>query len=581
MDRSLFLPTKPADLKALGWSQLDIILITGDAYVDHPSFGVAILGRYLESHGFKVGIIAQPDWQREADFKRLGKPRLCFGVTAGNMDSMINHYTARKKIRSEDAYSPAGKVGLRPNRATIIYTQKLKSIFKDVPVIIGGIEASLRRIPHYDYWSDKLRNSVLLDAKADLLIYGMAERSLLQVCRYLDEKININDLNDLPGTVSLVKEIDENQPHVTIKEFSKKYSVDDFYQMTKLFQISNQTKTVYMPFAGRFLRHNPPAEKLSEKEMNLLYDLPYQRTPHPDYKGNTIKAYEQIKTSVTSHRGCFGGCNFCAIGLHQGKAIQSRSEASIKNELQLISRTKGFGGTISDIGGPTANMYGMYCKKHIEATCPRNSCLYPDICPNLSTSHRDLKKLLKDVTKLRDIQHIFVASGIRFDLAILDGEYIDLLSANHTGGLVKLAPEHTEDSVLQHMNKPSFKKYENFYKRFKQASNKNKKKQFIVPYIIVGHPGARLEDTIAMAVYLKKHNIRLKQIQEFTPTPMTISTMMYYTGRDLQGRKINVPKGRDLRLQKALVQWFVPKNRKYIFEALSKAKRLDLKHFFS
>lgn len=579
MKKNRFLPISKNDLHARGWKELDVILITGDAYIDHPSFGAALLGRFLESKGYKVGIIAQPDWKSNEDFMRLGRPRICFGITSGNMDSMINHYTAQRKIRSQDAYSPAGKSGLRPNRATIIYTQKIKTVYKEVPIIIGGIEASLRRIPQYDYWSDKVRNSILFDSKADLLLYGMAERSLLDACRYIEEKGSLTGLDNLQGSVCITKK-KSSETFEMLPEYSKNFTKEDFYRMSQIFFRYANQKTIYQEFSGRYLKHNKPCKALTTVEMDEIYSLPFQRKPHPIYNGKTIKAYEQIKTSITSHRGCFGGCNFCAIGLHQGKKIQSRSEKSIIEEVRKISSDEKFNGTISDIGGPTANMYGMYCSIGIEATCPRRSCLYPEICPKLSTSHRDLKKMLSDAISLKSVNHLFVASGVRFDLAILDDSYIDILAQKYTGGLVKLAPEHTEDSVLQYMNKPSFAKYEKFHKKFSQFSKKAGKKQFIVPYVIVGHPGAKIQDTIEMAVYLKKHDIRLKQIQEFTPTPMSVSTMMYYTGKDMEGNKINIPKGRELKLQKALIQWFLPANRKYVLEAIKLAGRLDLRSFF-
>jgi len=572
-----FLPTSKKDLKNRGWKQLDIIIITGDVYVDHPSFGPVIIARSLEAEGFKVGIISQPDWHKDDDFKKLGKPRLFFGISSGNMDSMINHYTAMRKIRSEDAYSPSGKSGLRPNRATIVYTQKIRLIYKNIPVIIGGVEASLRRIPHYDYWSDKLRNSILFDSRADILVYGMGERSINTIARRLDDGEKINFLNDIPGTVVLGKKINDT---VELPEYYSNFTKNDFVIMYKTFWENFRDKVLIQKFVKGYLIHNPPAKPLSTAELDKIYDLEFMRQPHPDYKGKKIPAFTQIKDSVTAHRGCFGGCHFCAIGSHQGKTIRSRSINSITKELKSISAEPNFKGTISDIGGPSANMYGMSCKLGISETCKITSCLYPEICPHLETSHLEQKKLLTEVRKIRKINHTFISSGIRFDLALKDIDYIKTVAKYHTSGLLKLAPEHISPEVLNYMNKPSIKLYERFYDIYSSYCEKIGKKQYIVPYIIVGHPGSSLKETINLAVYLKKNGIKLKQVQQFTPTPMSQSTMMYYTGLDLDGKKISIPKGREVRLQKALVQWFVPQNRKLIIEALKNAGRKGLLDFF-
>jgi uncharacterized radical SAM protein YgiQ len=572
----MFLPTSKKEITQLGWKQLDVIIVTGDAYIDHPAFGAAIIGRYLLSKGFKVGIIAQPDWKKDQDFLALGEPRLFFGITAGNMDSMVNHYTARKKIRSNDAYSPQDKAGLRPNRASIVYSNKIKKLFKNVPVVLGGVEASLRRIPHYDYWSNKVRNSILFDSKADLLVYGMGERPILQVALALEAgEIPQN----IAGTTVISKQI-ASEPYHLLPEFHSKFSKQEFWQLNKEFLQNYRDKDLYMLFAGRYLKHNKPAEPLSTNEMDEIYNLEFERDLHPQYKNKRITAFEQIKTSVTAHRGCFGGCNFCAIGQHQGKTISSRSEKSILTEVDKITNQKYFHKNISDIGGPTANMYGTYCKLGISRTCTRNSCLMPDICPHLQTSQTSYKKLLTKVRKKEKVQNVFIGSGIRFDLALQDQDFIRQIAKNHTSGLLKLAPEHTNDRVLQKMNKPKFKYYQQFLEQYMKYSRQFGKKQFVVPYIIVGHPGETLQDTIELAYYLKKNNIRLKQIQQFTPTPMTISTLMYYTGKDLQNRKIYVPNGREIRLMKALVQWYKTKNRKLIREALQKAGRNDLTKFF-
>ena len=572
-----FLPTSQKDLKDRGWKQLDIIIITGDAYVDHPSFGPIIIARSLEAEGYKVGIISQPDWKSDADFKKLGRPKLFFGVSSGNMDSMINHYTALRKIRSEDAYSPDGKSGLRPNRAAIVYTQKIRSIFKDIPVILGGVEASMRRLPHYDYWSDKLRNSIIFDSRADILVYGMGERTINTIADRLNNGEDIKEMNNIPGTVVMGKEIESA---VVLPEFSSDLSKTDFLKMHKIFWHDFRDKILIQQFGKSFLIHNPPAKSLSTKELDKVYDLDFTRLPHPDYKGKQIPAFTQIKDSITAHRGCFGGCHFCAIGEHQGKTIRSRSINSIIKEIKNIAIDPNFKGTISDIGGPSANMYGMSCKLGISETCKITSCLFPDICPHLETSHEAQKKLLNEVRKLRRVKHSFISSGIRFDLALKDIDYIKTVAKYHTSGLLKLAPEHISPEVLHYMNKPSIKLYERFHGIYSDYCNDIGKRQFIVPYIIVGHPGSSLKETIQLATYLKKNGIKLKQIQQFTPTPMTQSTMMYYTGLDLDGKKINTPKGREIRLQKALVQWFVPQNKKLIIEALKNAGRRDLIDFF-
>ena len=572
-----FLITDKNELKIKGWKQLDIILISGDAYIDHPSFGSVLIARYLEYNGFKVGIISQPDWRNNRDFLKLGRPKLFFGITSGNMDSMVNHYTAQKKIRSSDAYSPGGKTGLRPNRATIVYTQKVRSLFKGVPIVIGGIEASLRRLPHYDFQGDKLRNSILFDSKADILVYGMGERTILNIANDLNNGKSIQSLSAIKGTVITFGNYEGG---VRLPEYTKFFSKEQFRKMHKIFEDNYRENVIVQKFGNRLLIHNPPAKPLSQNEMDNIYNLPFTREPHPMYSGNEIPAFKQICNSVTSHRGCFGGCNFCSLAFHQGKTIRSRSMDSIKNEIGVISKNKHFKGTISDIGGPTANMFGMSCKINLSETCKRTSCIYPSFCSNLDYSHRKQKKLLAEAMKLSKIRHLFISSGIRFDLALKDEGYIRQIAEHHTGGLLKLAPEHKSEKVLKFMKKPGFKQYEEFRKIFTDHSNKMGKKQYIVPYIIVGHPGSTLEDTIELAVYLKNNNIKLEQIQEFTPTPMTVSTLMYYTGKDMNGKKITVPKGREIRLRKALVQWFEPWNRKLIIEALKKAKRNDLIGFF-
>lgn len=560
----------------LGWNELDVIILSGDAYLDHPSFGAALIGRYLVANGYKTGIISQPDWRSDEDFLKLGKPRLFFGVTAGNMDSMVNHYTAQRKIRTFDAYSPEGKTGLRPDRATIVYTQCLKKLFKGVPVIIGGIEASLRRIPHYDFWSDKVRNSILLDSKADLLLYGMAEITVLKVAAHLSAEESLQSLTDLPGTVTTVTS--PPSEGVVLPCYEEVSDKDCFYEMNKLFQQKYRSDRLYQKSGLRYIRHNPPAEPLTEKEIDEIYALPFSRKPHPVYKEKIIPAFEQIKNSITSHRGCFGGCHFCALNYHQGKTVQSRSKESILTEVEKLVKEDFFHGTVSDIGGPSANMYGMRCN---ERDCQRSSCLVPSVCKHLDASHRKYSKMLAEVRKIDGVKNVFVASGIRTDLALQSISFIKQLVKSHTGGKLKLAPEHNSEKVLKLMNKADFRTYEHFVGLFEQYCSENSKRYSITPYIMVGHPGTTLHDAIELARYLKKNNLRLKQIQEFTPTPMTISSCMYYTGRDFgSGKKIHIPRGREVRLQKAIVQWFVPENRKYVIEILRKAERRELLSYF-
>ena len=562
-----FLPTRIEQ----GEPSFDIILVSGDAYIDHPAFGTAIIGRWLQAHGYRVGIIAQPDWHNPASFTRLGQPRLFFGVSAGNIDSIVAHYTPTGKPRSDDAYTPGGSSGARPDRATIVYSQMLRAAYPGTPIILGGIEASLRRLPHYDFMQQKVRNSVLFDSRADAIVYGMGERAILEVAQRLREGL---PLDDIPGLVCAVSTPHEEQPVLlpTPEECRA-----DLRALHLVLEQHHRSRTLYMPFAGRWLRHNPPAAPLGTDEMDAVYALPFQRAPHPDYAGQPIPAFQQIRDSITSHRGCFGGCRFCALGYHQGKAIQSRSEASILAEVAQLAAGTGFRGTISDIGGPTANMYGMRCRQGIAATCPRASCLQPDICPHLDTSHRAVRHLLRQAAAHPAVRHLFVASGIRFDLALREPGYIDDIATNYTGGHLKLAPEHTVPRVLAAMGKPGSERYEQFCQRFEQASQRAGKQQYVLPYIMIGHPGETLHETVELALWLRQRGIRVRQVQQFTPTPMSLSTCMYATGRDFAtGKPLHVPRGRELTLMKALVQWFLPQNHARVREALKLAGRPEL-----
>jgi len=543
----LFLPVNQSDLKERDWDYLDIILISGDAYIDHPSFAAAIIGRTLEAAGFRVGIIPQPDWRNDSAFTVLGKPRLFFGITAGNMDSMVNHYTAQRKLRNDDAYSPDGISGKRPDRAIIIYTNIIKRLFKGVPIVIGGIESSLRRIAHYDFWQDKVRNSILADSKADILIYGMGERPVTELAILLQKGIPVSSIQNLPSTVVFSSTFPAKED-IILPEAEKCSAKETFYQMTRQFEDNYRTKTIFQKTAGRWLKHNPPAKPLTTKEMDSIYALSFKYQPHPVYAGHKIPAYEQIKDSITSHRGCYGGCNFCAIACHQGRNIQSRSETSLLKEAQKHT------GTITDVGGPTANMYASFCRLDFPETCKRSSCLVPDICPNLQINHSVQLKILAKIGNLPRIKHLFIASGIRYDMAVNDDNYIEALATKYTGGRLKLAPEHSVSSVLRLMNKPQIEVFEKFCKKFYFYTNKAGLKSKIIPYLIIGHPGTTMEDAFELRNWLRKNKLKVEQVQEFTPTPMTISTCMYYTGLDYEtGKPIHIPKPSEIRRQKELI----------------------------
>ena len=559
-----FLPTSPQDLAACGWDALDIILISGDAYVDHPSFGTALIGRVLEAAGFRVGIIAQPDLSRDEALLKLGRPKLFFGVSSGNMDSMVNHYTAQRKLRHDDAYSPDGQAGLRPNRAVIIYTNHLKRLFKDVPVVIGGIEASMRRLAHYDYWQDKVRSSILADSKADILVYGMAERALVDIANALRDGMDIGSLKDIPGTAVFAARDADVDATTLLPDDKSCVDKETFHQMSRQFWSQHDIKTLYQVNGGRMIKHNPPAPALSSPELDALYALPFTRQPHPDYQNSTIPAWEQIKHSLTSHRGCYGGCNFCAIAAHQGRRISSRSKASIKAEAKVLVKNSGAKGiTITDIGGPTANMYGSYCALGWPDSCRRQSCLFPTICPNLRYNHKEQLQLLEEAGRLEGVNHLFVASGVRHDMALESQEYIRALALRYAGGRLKLAPEHSEAAVLKLMGKPQIGCYEEFSRQFYSLSQQAGIKRQIIPYLIVGHPGSKMESARDMRKWLIKHRIKVDQVQEFTPTPMTISTCMYYTGLDFNtGKPIHVPKPGEVRKQKELVLWHKPSGKR-------------------
>jgi uncharacterized radical SAM protein YgiQ len=573
-------------MEARGWDAVDIVFVTGDAYIDHYSFAMALLGRVLSEAGFRVAILSQPDWRSAEPWREFGRPRLFFAISAGNMDSMINHYTANKKVRNDDAYSPGGKIGLRPDRATIPYCQRAREAFPGVPVIAGGVEASLRRLAHYDYWSDSVRPSVLLDSKADLVAYGMGEESIVEIAKRLQAGKTPKDCRDLRG-IAYFLGASETAPSgpgvVELPSFEAvKESKDEFLSMARL--VHHETspfnaKTVVQKHGARTVVMTPPQLPVTQERMDFYYGLPYTRRAHPSYAGSPIPAWEMIKDSVTIMRGCFGGCTFCSITAHQGRTIQSRSEESVLGELKTIARDPEFKGVISDIGGPTANMYQMRCTEpEVEKICKRLSCVHPVVCKFLGTDHAPLVKLMKKSREVPGVKKVFVASGIRMDLARLSPEYMTELATHHVSGRMKVAPEHVDTRVLELMKKPRHNTFEDFAKKFDAESKKAGKKQYIVPYFISSHPGSDLKAMIELAVFLKKHGYKPDQVQDFIPAPHDLATAMYYTGRNPEtGLPMPVAKGmRDRRLQRALLQFFKPENYFEVREALLKAGRGDL-----
>jgi uncharacterized radical SAM protein YgiQ len=583
----MFIPTTAEEMRQRGWDELDVIFVSGDAYIDHPSFGVPLLARWLDSHGFRVGIIAQPDWRSRELFMTLGRPRLFFAVSAGAMDSMVAHYTPARKLRHDDAYTPGNRHGARPNRAVIIYTSRLKEAYKDVPVVIGGIEASLRRFAHYDFWEDKVRRSILFDAKADLLIYGMAEKPLLEVAERMRSGERMATIRDVRGTCRIEGK-SQPVPDPLPENFLAIPSFDEVAADKKCFaeafrlvtheQNPFHARTILQRHGDRTLVCNPPALPLSEAEMDAVYALPFEKAPHHFYK-QPIPAWEQIKTSITSHRGCFGGCAFCAITMHQGKLIQSRSEASLMAEIDGLVRQPWFRGSISDIGGPTANMYGLACGNgEAMRGCRRESCIFPLICKHLVTGGKRAAALLVKARSRTGIKHVAVSSGVRYDLLERQPDYFRELVGNHVSGLLKVAPEHLVDRVTKLMRKPDRKAFETFMRRFCEESARVGKRQHIVPYLISGHPGCTLADMLELALLLKSLGLEVEQVQDFTPTPGTLSTCMFYTGIDPDsGKAVYVPANdREKGLQKALVLWHQPEQRAKVMEALRELGREDV-----
>ena len=633
------LPMSRAEMDRLGWDSCDIIIITGDAYIDHPSFGMAVIGRTLETQGYRVGIISQPDWKSADAFRALGKPNLFFGVTAGNMDSMVNHYTSERRIRSNDAYTPNGEAGKRPDRAVTVYAQRCREAFKGVPVIIGSIEASLRRIAHYDYWSDMVKRSVLPDSKADMLVFGNGERQILEIAARLAKGESIKEITNIRGTAfmrnsvpdgwseidsteidtpgkviphpdpyaikpdcSAESESDQDQlsthagrEHTVIRLPSYEELKDDpvlYAHASRLMHLETNpgnARALVQRHGSRDVWLNPPPLPLETPELDAVFGLPYSRRVHSSYGDATIPAYEMIKNSVNIMRGCFGGCAFCSITEHEGRIIQSRSEDSIIREVENIrDKTPGFAGTISDLGGPTANMYRLACKsKAIEAACRKPSCVYPGICKNLNTDHAPLIHLYRRTRKLRGVKRVFIASGLRYDLAVESPEYIEELVTHHVGGYLKIAPEHTEAEPLSKMMKPGIESFDAFRKLFDKFSKKAGKKQYLIPYFIAAHPGTTDEDMLNLALWLKANNFKPDQVQAFLPSPMATATAMYHSERNPLGRMsrkvsdrsrpVFTPKRKRQRdLHKAFLRYHDPKNWPILRDALKQMGRSDL-----
>ncbi len=607
-----FLPMSREEMNALGWDSCDVIVITGDAYVDHPSFGMAIIGRLLEAQGFRVGIISQPDWQNADAFRILGKPNLFFGIAAGNMDSMVNRYTSDRKIRHNDAYTPNNEGGKRPDRATIVYSQRAREAYPDVPVVLGGIEASLRRTAHYDYWSDKVRRSILMDSKADILVYGNAERAIVDIAHRASRGEVIRQMTDIRGTAYLRKASDplpegwvELDTHAAEPSASSPDRDRTVLRMPSFDEVA-QNKVLYAhasrlvhretnPGNARALvqRHgdrdlwlNPPPVPLSTDEMDAVFALPFTRVPHPAYGDARIPAYEMIRFSINIMRGCFGGCTFCSITEHEGRVIQSRSEQSILDEIEAIrDKTPGFTGIISDLGGPTANMYRLACKSpDVQKHCRKPSCVYPDICPQLNTDHSPLTRLYKKARELPGIKRIMIASGLRYDLAVRDPAYVKDLVKHHVGGYLKIAPEHTEPGPLSKMMKPGIGTYDRFKVLFEKASKEAGKEQYLIPYFIAAHPGTTDEDMLNLALWLKHNGFRADQVQAFLPSPMATASAMYHTGRNplkslFSGDEEAVFSAKGLKqrqLHKAFLRYHDAENWPLLRQALKDMGREDL-----
>ncbi|WP_205764163.1 YgiQ family radical SAM protein [Anaerovibrio slackiae] len=581
-----FLPVTRKDMEERGWQQLDFIFVSGDAYVDHPSFGPAILCRLLEKHGYRVGIIPQPDWHSTKDFTSLGKPRLGFLVSSGNLDSQLSRYTAAKRLRHDDSYSPGGKAGFRPERAVLTYARRLRECWgKDVPIIIGGIEASLRRFAHYDYWADEVRPSILAECDADLLVYGMGEHQLIEIAAQLHQGVEIQNIQDVQGTCFRVPDFDYIWDYEAIASFEQvrksKAAFAEAFRTEYLEQDAFRGKRLAQQNGSWCIVQNPPAMPLSTEEMDEIYDLPYMRTWHPMYdKAGGVPAIEEVKFSITAHRGCFGGCNFCAIISHQGRIIQPRSDASILREAKIMTEQPDFKGYIHDVGGPTANFHRTSCDAQLKrGTCHGKQCLSPDTCKNLTASHAGYLELLRKLRQLPKVKKVFIRSGIRFDyLMLAKDDFLRELCEHHISGQLKIAPEHISDRVTRLMGKSGSKVYRRFVEKFTRMNKQLGKKQYLVPYFMSSHPGSQLEDAIELAEFIKEMGYHPEQVQDFIPTPGTLSTCMWYTGLNpLTGQQVYSAKSPEEKaMQRALMQFWLPKNYELVRRALEKAGRRDL-----
>ena len=584
-----FLPINKEDMNERGWDQCDFIIVTGDAYVDHPSFGTAIISRVLELNGYKVGIIAQPSWKDTKDFKKLGKPKYGFLVNSGNIDPMVNHYTVNKRKRRDDAYSPGGKSGYRPDRATIVYCQRIKESYKDTAVIIGGLEASLRRFGHYDYWDGKIRRSILLDSKADLLIYGMGEKPVVEVAEALESGIPIEEITFINGTVYATNDKDRAYKPIFLPSFEEILESKKKYAESFNIQYENLDSITACPlvesYGDRYVIQNTPQDSMTELELDRVYSLNYMRDYHPIYeKDGGIPAIAEVKFSLTSNRGCFGNCSFCALTFHQGRVLQARSHESILNEANEIINDEDFKGYIHDVGGPTANFRERACEKQIEhGVCKTKQCLFPQPCENLKIDHSDYLELLRELRAMPEVKKVFVRSGVRYDYVIHDedDQFFKDLCKHHVSGQLRVAPEHVSPNVLEKMGKPGRDVYDKFVNKFDDLNKKLKLDQYLVPYLMSSHPGSRLEDAVELAEYLRDLGHMPEQVQDFYPTPSTLSTCMYYTGVDPRTmEEVYIPKStHEKAMQRALIQYKNPRNYDLILEALEKTGRMDLVGF--
>lgn len=585
-----FLPVTAKEMKDRGWNQVDFVYLTGDAYVDHSSFGCAIISRLLESRGYRVGIISQPDWRKKESIQVFGEPRLGFLVTAGNMDSMVNHYTVSKKHRQKDAYSPGGKMGLRPDMATVVYSNLIRQTYKNTPIILGGIEASLRRLAHYDYWQDQVRRSILLDSGADLISYGMGEHSILEIAEALDSGLQVGEITYIPGTVYKSKTLDMVYDPIVLPSYEKIRDNKKAYADSFAVQYKNTDPFTAKPLAEDYgtrgyVIQNPPAKPLTQQEMDDVYDLPFTGTWHPMYDSQGgIPALEEIRFSLTSNRGCFGSCSFCALTFHQGRILQTRSHDSIIKEAIHMTEDPAFKGYIHDVGGPTADFRQPSCEKQLtKGVCQNRQCLFPEPCKNLTADHSDYVALLRKLRKIPKVKKVFIRSGVRFDYVMADKSpvFLQELVKYHISGQLRVAPEHVSDQVLRYMGKPSHQVYERFLKAYEKANAKTGQKQYAVPYFMSSHPGCTVKDAVKLAEYVRDLGFTPEQVQDFYPTPSTLSTCMYYTGiHPLTGEKVYVPKDpHEKAIQRALMQYKNPANRVLVLEGLKLAGRMDLVGF--